>query len=112
MGISCGMYLPSRLQSQRVPATAKASEIPNEQAKSHCFHISLLSWSRRQRASRAAIMQSEGCSALIKIVGVRSAPPVRKKKANVKFEGVLDKQIDLLFAVRGFFFQCSPTSVH
>lgn len=36
---------------------------------------------------------------------MRSAPPVRKKKANVKFEGVLDKQIDLLFGVReGFFF--------
>ena len=50
-------------------------------------------------------MESEGCSALIKLSGVRSAPPVRKKKANVKFEGVLGKQMDLLFGVReGFFF--------
>lgn len=41
-----------------------------------------------------------GQSAFLKISHVRSETPVRKKEASVNFEGLLGKQMGLLFRVR------------
>lgn len=41
-----------------------------------------------------------GLSAFLKISRVRSETPVRKKEASVNFEGLLGKQMGLLFRVR------------
>lgn len=63
--------------------------------------------------SCAAGMECKGCLAFLQLLDVRSDPAVRKKEANIKFEGLFGKLMRLLFEViEDSFFQFLSTNIH